>query len=41
MNEDYEIEGPNGPSLGLPNKGRVAIICGGTGILPFLDLLDF
>ncbi|CAD8106849.1 unnamed protein product [Paramecium primaurelia] len=39
--EEYEIEGPYGPSLGLPNKGRVTIICGGTGILPFLDLLDF
>ncbi|CAD8152660.1 unnamed protein product [Paramecium octaurelia] len=41
LNEDYEIEGPYGPSLGLPNKGRVVIVCGGTGILPFLDLLDF
>jgi hypothetical protein len=25
----------------LPNKGRIALICGGTGVLPFLDLLDF
>ncbi|CAD8192215.1 unnamed protein product [Paramecium pentaurelia] len=39
--EQYEIMGPYGPSLSLPNKGKIVIICGGTGILPFLDLLDF
>lgn len=25
----------------FPNKGKVVIICGGTGIFPFMDLLDF
>ncbi|CAD8193618.1 unnamed protein product [Paramecium octaurelia] len=39
--EQFQITGPYGPSLGLPNKGKIVIICGGTGILPFLDLLDF
>ncbi|CAD8113101.1 unnamed protein product [Paramecium sonneborni] len=39
--EQYEITGPFGPSLCLPKQGKIVIICGGTGILPFLDLLDF
>ncbi|CAD8125991.1 unnamed protein product [Paramecium sonneborni] len=40
-NEMYDIQGPFGPSHGIPNKGKIVIICGGTGIFPFLDLLDF
>lgn len=37
----YKILGPYGVSFGLPEQGHFAIICGGTGLLPFLDLLDY
>ncbi|CAD8212378.1 unnamed protein product [Paramecium pentaurelia] len=39
--EMYDIQGPYGPPHGIPNSGKIVIICGGTGIFPFLDLLDF
>ncbi|CAD8152680.1 unnamed protein product [Paramecium octaurelia] len=39
--EFYDIQGPFGPPHGIPNRGKIVIICGGTGIFPFLDLLDF
>ncbi|CAD8128226.1 unnamed protein product [Paramecium sonneborni] len=39
--EIYDIQGPYGPPHGIPNRGKIVIICGGTGIFPFLDLLDF
>lgn len=35
------IQGPFGTSFGIPKEGKVVIICGGTGLLPFLDLLDY
>jgi len=35
------IQGPFGVSFGLPESGHFVIICGGTGLLPFLDLLDY
>jgi len=39
----YNIEGPYGTGLGIQpdSKGLHVIVCGGTGILPFLDLIDF
>ncbi|CAD8127282.1 unnamed protein product [Paramecium sonneborni] len=39
--EIYHIKGPYGPPHGIPNRGKIVIICGGTGIFPFLDLFDF
>ncbi|CAD8106829.1 unnamed protein product [Paramecium primaurelia] len=39
--EYYDIQGPYGPPHGIPNRGKIVIISGGTGIFPFLDLLDF
>ena len=40
---DYTIEGPIGRSIKIPEgfKGHIILIAGGTGILPFLDLLEF
>lgn len=39
----YKIEGPIGRGLEIPKEfsGHVLMIAGGTGILPFIDLLDF
>ena len=39
----YTVEGPIGRSIEIPEnfKGHVVLIGGGTGILPFLDLLEF
>ena len=41
LNEEYYIEGPYGTSLGLPEHGKIVLICGGTGLFPVLDLLDY
>ncbi|EAS06748.2 DOMON domain protein (macronuclear) [Tetrahymena thermophila SB210] len=41
---DYQIYGPLGNGLGfseLTKNQEICILCGGTGILPFLDLFDF
>lgn len=42
-NLDYTIEGPIGRGLEIhPNfSGHAILVAGGTGILPFLDLLEF
>ena len=39
----YKISGPYGAGLKLypQYSGHIVIITGGTGILPFLDLLDY
>lgn len=39
----YTLEGPIGRSIEIPENfsGNVVLIAGGTGILPFLDLLEF
>ena len=38
----FNIEGPFGRGLSLKSEfsGKIAIVCSGTGILPFMDLFD-
>lgn len=40
---NYDVEGPIGRGIEIPQQfsGQVIMIAGGTGILPFLDLLEF
>ena len=43
MNTEIGIQGPYGTSFGLnkEDSGSFVIVAGGTGLFPFLDLLDF
>lgn len=43
QNLEYRIDGPIGRGIEIPNdfSGHVLLIAGGTGILPFLDFLEF
>lgn len=43
METEIGLQGPYGTSFGLAREdsGTFVIVAGGTGLFPFLDLLDF